>query len=1110
VTAFAGAGLPWPVEPYPGLRPFLEREASLLFGRKRQIAEVIDRLRQTQFVAVLGGSGSGKSSLIHAGVTPELRSYGIHAAGDLWLPTVCTPGTNVSDEDRAAQRHTPVVRLARRFAELLKTRGSEAADAERVDAIAAVFRQDGGFARLMDVFGHELALEPGLRPEDARVLFVLDQFEEVFHPTNADVDDAGRLVQRTLDHFFAPHPRCYVVLTMRSEHLNDCAGYLELPDAINKSSYLVRRLDENELEEAIVGPTEHFLRLMQLKRQRDEDRGVDVQALPPLPAQVQFERAVIDRLLKDVGDITYDPDHLPLLQHLLARLWQVAQARRALELDVAVSSEVVPAHVTAVDLHCAVTAERVPARPLSAGNALRAAVDAWPSAALRKFSQAEREAIDEVLRRLAFKDPKTGMYSQQRLRVHSESPRILGAGKTAEDLHLLLSERFLGSVNYLYWDRRDPDNVTLKVSHEALIRGWAHFQKLVDGEFHHYESFVALLRECAKWLDTDQSRDALLRRIELQRLQRSPLLQRLAAPGLRALWLRSLRRERDAERLTSVAPALDDFLQRSTAQVSRDRAQTLVLRLGYGVVGVAAIALYNVYLVGPYTQRLNDVFEASLLTNSVELTVVQAAPDPQRVHPALQPLLQAAEILEVAKEQVREDPNRLLGVDDQVRVIRNVVRGLEPAVNGRLRQVLTSTVFAVLKPPGQALLAPKSENDVTCRSDRDPSISLRGELLLDQTNWVNPYRRALLRVVAEDGVLDTILMAASAKPDFSDCTYGAQIVRLPGRLKPHAVVDSDLQFLIYALHANRKLPYAESDASVTVVDLGWERSADQRLRLLPMKTRSVISESSPGSQGSQGAAADSAEVGPPAFVAQVAQAAGQRPLAAVPTWRTAGGRTLQVGQQYWRLVSADAQRLHLVPTLGADPLVALRSEAAAATASAASGPSAQPAGFREQTLFDDHGVRVQVTYDGDTPTPLPSAQAGGGPRLATQPEASRLNAFVAVYTGALAAPAGLGQAQKPGSGAFPVASFSPFGSVRVEEGLVRWYLVRGGDCDGWLMSAESGEDRFLAAPWSTAALHRLGHQVDVARRNSEVSQVGCVTPEVSLETRGAGAPSRGG
>ena len=308
-------GLRLPREPYPGLRPFLDFEAALLFGRQRQVREIIERLARTQFVAVLGGSGSGKSSLIHAGVTPELRSYGIPGAGDLWLTLVCTPGTNVAEADQAARRHSPVARLVRRFAGLLKSRGSEEADRARLAEMAEVFRQEAGLARLLEAYGGELAVPPGPDPADARVLFVIDQFEEVFHPTNKNVADADLLVERVLDHFFRPHPRCHVVITMRSEHLNDCARFLELPDAINKSSFLVRRLDGDELREAIVGPAQRFLRLM-ARRFGAAPEGA------ALPEQVVFEPAVLARLLRDVTAITHDPDHLPLLQHMLARLWQ--------------------------------------------------------------------------------------------------------------------------------------------------------------------------------------------------------------------------------------------------------------------------------------------------------------------------------------------------------------------------------------------------------------------------------------------------------------------------------------------------------------------------------------------------------------------------------------------------------------------------------------------------------------------------------------------------------------------------------------------------------------------------------------------------------------------
>ena len=86
--------------PFPGLRPFLDTESSIFFGRESQVQQVIEHLRATRFIALLGGSGSGKSSLIRAGVLPTLRGYGIREAGDFWVPVLCTPGTNLAGADR--------------------------------------------------------------------------------------------------------------------------------------------------------------------------------------------------------------------------------------------------------------------------------------------------------------------------------------------------------------------------------------------------------------------------------------------------------------------------------------------------------------------------------------------------------------------------------------------------------------------------------------------------------------------------------------------------------------------------------------------------------------------------------------------------------------------------------------------------------------------------------------------------------------------------------------------------------------------------------------------------------------------------------------------------
>jgi hypothetical protein len=1160
VTPFADAGLPWPAEPYPGLRPFLEREAALLFGRQRQIAEVIDRLRQTQFVAVLGGSGSGKSSLIHAGVTPELRSHGIHAAGDLWLPTVCTPGTNVSTEDRLAGRHTPVVRLARRFAELLKGRGSAEADAERVESIAAVFRQDGGFARLLDVFGHELALEPSLRPEDARVLFVLDQFEEVFHPTNADVPDARVLVERTLDHFFAPHPRCFVVLTMRSEHLNDCAGYLELPDAINKSSYLVRRLDEDELREAIVGPTEHFLRLMQLKRQRDEDTGVDVQALPPLPPQVVFEPVVIERLLKDVGDITHDPDHLPLLQHLLARLWQVAQAREAARLEQAISSEVVPAQITVEDLHCAVTAERVPERRLTDDNTLRAAVDAWPSAAMRKFSAAERQAVDEVLRRLAFKDPKTGMYSQQRLRVYSEAPRILGVGKTADDLYTLLHDRFLTSVNYLYWDRRDPDNVTLKVSHEALIRGWAHFQRLVDTEFQHYEGFVAALRRCADWLDSGRNAQALMRPVELARLQKGGLHQRLRQPELRAMWLRQLRRERDADRLTSVAPALEDFLQGAERHAARQRYSLYALLSLALVVGVllpwSAIALFTYTVHEPITERVEQALTAGRQANSAPLSQVQPA-----VHgdeSTLRLLLKAAQDVDGARDRLPSAFRWLPDVSRQERFLLGVVNQVEPAVNGQLRQLLSTAVWASEAPAAELQFpAALVLHTAACLHQRDSRMD-DGELIVQQFTsdslpeeqraaaagsraWTSRPRRALFWHKPAAGTAEMALYAASADADGSNCSYGPALVRIPLLIGPSAVVDSELKLLVYGVAGDVD---RDTSSAVTVLGIDWERDSKGRNRLKQGSTRSVIVDDGGAGSGVAGPATAQAPAsaahggsGPAqpglspearaavararrgSIVAQVARAAGGAGrLGTVSSWRVAGGRVLQLGDQvHWRVTLPTADRLWLDDShVGELVPPSFRTHHDLLKAGLQTLPKAGQGSACDKLRNDvpwlaDSAVEPGVTVDlhgtaghcfvitrrADAAAAAAVPYTGDATGTATSDGAQARDRWQDASVAVFAKPTGGKLLAREIEAITPLASLSNFGRVR--EDWNDWYVGESGPCKGWLLlkaRSRSGRSTYLAAPWSSSALAELGRDVLSTQPTPGPAAGGCVMPQL--------------
>lgn len=549
-------GMRTPQEPYPGLRPFLDHEAPLLLGRDDQIVQIVDRLKATHFVAVIGGSGSGKSSIIRAGVVPSLRAFGIYEAGDYWIPVIYTPGTSKpKDTERPGQfLQTPVTRLAWKFANTLAPQSSEAETQALCDEIATVFRQGAKFSRLVRAY-HELLPSHGPKSDKARFLFVLDQFEELFHPNNRNTEDARLVIEAVIDHFADPDPRCFVVMTMRSEHLADCAAYLQLPEAINRSFYLVRRLKRPELREVITGPAHVFLRLQQRAGNTQQQ-------------EVAFAPEVLRRLIADVECIEDDPDHLPLLQHLLARLWQAAKTREGLG-----SQQDIPSSIEWRDLARA-TDPSLQTEPSwwqdnDQANTLRLCLENWAQHTYLQRRPEDRPLVDEVLRHLAFKDPNNGQYFQERVNV--DDPKLLHGGMSPrQELLRLLEQGFIDTVNYMFWDDENPALTTLKVSHESFIRGWPHFRQLIDVEAERFDEFVTVLRRCLDWDSKGQRNSLLLEAADLERLDARALTPVFLDSALLDDWFGVLSLSRDGERLARTRPQVAAFVR-----TSRERQEQL-------------------------------------------------------------------------------------------------------------------------------------------------------------------------------------------------------------------------------------------------------------------------------------------------------------------------------------------------------------------------------------------------------------------------------------------------------------------------------------------------------------------------------------------------------
>jgi len=1063
-----------PRAPYPGLRPFVDGEEALLFGRERQVKEVIDRLEQTHFVAIIGGSGSGKSSLIMAGVVPELRSFGIPGAGDFWVPMVCTPGTNTSQTDQARRANTPLARLARKFATLLRSRGTPEADASRLDDIVTHLRQELGLSTLVDRYTGELAAPPGPDPGQARFLFVVDQFEELFHPTNKDVADCRLLVERIIDHFFSPHERCYVVLTMRSEHLNDCAGFLELPDAINRSSYLVRRLDRQELKSAIVEPARRLLRL----RVRREDPAAR------LPDDVEFEPAVVEQLLDDVQAITADPDHLPLLQHLLARLWRAASDRTEARLDL-------PDAITGADLARAVMATAaVPRIPVDEHvNVLRAALENWAQAVYAARGDDERRQIDGVLRNLAYKDPNTGAYTQQRIDV-DDCARFLGPGRTRDDLYRLVSADFLSGADYLYWDDDNPARVTLKVSHESFIRGWAHFRAIIDADAEHFEKFVDLLLKCGEWTRNGRSAAYLLEAGDLRRVHDAGLEDVLARADARASWFRFLRLNRDGVRLARLEPDVDAFvresIERQRAAQNREGRRRLTRRLAW-IVALVAVPplLFWTVVQGPVIARALEMFRADGLAKATRISAPPANyPRVGSAAPELGALLDAGVLLD--RGQWRGGPmataNRwALGhlmaaplVAPQAELIDLVAGSAEPTVNGSLRSLLETAVWQAPALPGDALPAgqPGSQRVPMATRRDDASCVVEQPAARPGAPYERPRRGHLFTARDPDNPKlgrsvfvpdpiglddDDVQVRAASVGAAGDCVSSQAIIRIPRFLDPDIAFDANLRHLVHTA-ADSRAPGAKS---LTIYEIDWELTNDEGGRLVHKLPKVVLTDFDPA--------------------AQVALSAG-RPdgrgpgLAVLETWRTTAGRAMTVGKQHWQIFSPQAQRL---PDRDGDPrLLALDREQRQAEprddprllALRASPPGSDCAvlGARlaelRQTGFE------LTTFDEGDDALYCYAVARGRPPDAS-PKADQV--VVAVY--ARPSPSAL-QGIKDEVPA-PVASLPRFARVVPKE-AIEWRVgKRGGALDGWIAAwgpDHEGAYRYIGAPWSTCALWRIG------------------------------------
>jgi len=273
--------------PYVGLASFQERDADKFFGRETLTAELVTRVAASaasnaRALFVAGPSGSGKSSLVRAGLIPALRGRKgvlLNAPTPTWLYETCKPGRAPLDELGLA-----VAKLARNsdLRSLMTTRGL---------TDATFLNQQADMALTDD--------------KNQRLVLVIDQFEEIFTQLSPEREPERVAFLNLLAHAATvENGRVLVIFTLRSDFVSNCASYPNLNALVNQQFIQVGAMTPDELVSAI--------------------------ARPAYQVGLRIDPALISQI---VNDVRGEPGALPLMQFALQDLFDAEKSKGELTLD---------------------------------------------------------------------------------------------------------------------------------------------------------------------------------------------------------------------------------------------------------------------------------------------------------------------------------------------------------------------------------------------------------------------------------------------------------------------------------------------------------------------------------------------------------------------------------------------------------------------------------------------------------------------------------------------------------------------------------------------------------------------------------------------------------
>ncbi len=475
--------------PYPGLRPFTEDEAIFFRGRENHVSQIISSLEENHFVMITGASGDGKSSIVYAGLVPKAKAGFFKAQFNNWAIHTFRP------------EKSPFKNMCIQISEALK-----------MDIKYVQKELSYGFSSLVKLYKEsnlyldedskafsKLSAKDRVekRRSSANLLLIVDQFEEFFtnneNLTNGSPNDASHLVANIISHTVNLAKKnnipIYIVFTMRSDYIGNCASLRGVPELIGYSQYFIPRLNRNEIADVIRTPA---------------DLNGD-----------KIQNRLVDHL---INSTTEGSDQLPIIQHCMNQIWRSANGKDLDLYHLALCKGLKISNLP-TDQQKLFSENENSENEKNLNNVINAhATSLFDEAIenfLKKYKNYELEKVKEnlifIFKSLVKMDNGKGVRYKVKFGNLVENLKYSMNINQTNDLIDLFRKQ--GNDLLAPYSNQSPNLVKedpLEISHESLIRNWIYLKEWAELDAQDFQTFKDLRAQTDKWVNNNRSKNYLL------------------------------------------------------------------------------------------------------------------------------------------------------------------------------------------------------------------------------------------------------------------------------------------------------------------------------------------------------------------------------------------------------------------------------------------------------------------------------------------------------------------------------------------------------------------------------------------------------------------------